>query len=179
MASTKDIREQNLRSIDSAHESAEGMGSAVSQAAEAAQDTMRAFFRTAWQDLERARDQFARSLGFSTRDRQELERQSASTLKAVNDCSTILLRGVQEISREWITMAQQRFQKNLERAQAFSTCNTAQELFAAQAELVRANMQEMIENSRKIAETSATVADDAAQALKGKKNTSPRLRRAA
>jgi phasin family protein len=85
------------------------------------------------------------------------------------------MRGFQEISREWLTLAQHRVQKNLEGVQAMASCRTVQDAVAAQTELVRDNIREMVENSRQIAEASVKVGNEAAQTLanvQGKRGSS-------
>ena len=79
------------------------------------------------------------------------------------------MRGYQEISREWVSLAQQRWQKNFEGVQAMSSCRTVQEAVAAQTELARDNLRQIVENSRQIAESCAKIVSEAAQAVSGPK----------
>ncbi len=173
-ASTKDIRERNLESIESAREGARQLADTTRQAAQATQETVRAAIDTASQTFQRSADQLARSFGFSGQQGEELARQSTRNLEAMTECGTILLRGLQEISREWIGLAQHRLQKNLDGMQALTACQTVQDLVATQTELVRDNMQEIVENSRHIAEKSVAVANEAAQTLTRSKKSGPR-----
>ena len=98
----------------------------------------------------------------------EFAQQSTRNIEAVTQCSAVWMRGFQEISGEWLGLAQHRFQRNLEGLQALASCRTAQEVVAAQTDLVRENIQEVVEKSRRIAEVSMTVADEAAQTLASK-----------
>jgi phasin family protein len=175
-ASTKDIRERNIESIESAREGARQLADTARQAAEATQETVRAAIDTASQTFQRSADQFARSFGFSGQQGEELARQSTRNLEAMTECGTILLRGFQEISREWMSLGQRRLQKNLENIQTLAACQSVQDLVATQTELVRDNMQEIVDNSRHLAERSVEVANEAAQTLtKPTKSTSRRL----
>jgi len=179
-SSTKDIRERNIESIESAREGARQLADTARQAAEATQETVRAALDTASQTFQRSADQFARSFGFSGQQGEELARQSTRNLEAMTECSTILMRGFQEISREWISLAQRRVQKNLENINTLAACQTVQDLVATQTELVRDNMQEIVDNSRHLAEKSVEVANEAAQTLtRPKKSASGRLQHAA
>src|SRR3712207_8699382 len=45
---------------------------------------------------------------------EDLARQAAQNLEAVRDCTAVLVRGYQEIFREWVSLAQQRWQKRSE-----------------------------------------------------------------
>ncbi|HEX2726178.1 MAG TPA: phasin family protein, partial [Beijerinckiaceae bacterium] len=85
----------------------------------------------------------------------------------------------QEISREWMSLAQHRLQRNLEAIETLASCRTMQDLVAAQTQLVRDNMQEIVDNSRHIAETSVKVANEAAEVLTGPAKAAARLTRAA
>jgi phasin family protein len=179
-ASTKDIRDRNIESIESAREGARQLADTARQAAEATQETVRAAIDTASQTFQRSADQFARSFGFSGQQGEELARQSTRNLEAMTECGTILLRGFQEISREWMSLGQRRLQKNLENIQTLAACQSVQDLVATQTELVRDNMQDMVDNSRHIAERSVEVANEAAQTLtKPTKSASRRLPHAA
>jgi phasin family protein len=179
MSASKHIREQNLASIESAREGARQAADAARQAAETTQDTVQAAIDSASDAFQRSADQFARSFGLTGQDGEELVRQSSQNLEAIAECGTILLRGWEEISREWIGLAQSRLQKNMEGVQALASCQTVQDVVAAQTGLVRDTMQEMVDNSRHIAESSAKVASEAAQVLTGPKKRGSGLPRAA
>ena len=175
-ASAKNIRDQNLASIESARQVAD----ATRQAAETTQETIRTAIDAASRTLQSSTEQFTRSLGFSGRQGEELALQSTRNLEALSECGAVLMRGFQEISREWMSLAQHRLQKNLEGVQALASCQTVQDVVVAQTELVRDNFQQIVENSRQIAETSVKVADEAAQTLTGPKESArPRFHRAA
>ena len=79
-------------------------------------------------------------------------------------------------AREWLSLAQLRLQRNLEGVQAIASSQNVQDVVAAQTELVRDNIKQIVENSRQIAESSVRVAEEAVQTLTGKKNSSHRRR---
>jgi phasin family protein len=179
-ASARNIRDQNLGALDSAREMARQVAAAGSQAAETTQEAIRSAVDTASRTLQGSAEQFSRSFGFSGQQGEQLARESTRNLEAISECGAVLLRGFQELSREWLNLCQQRFQKNFEAVQVLASCQTMQDVMTAQTELVRRNVQEMIENTRQIAETSANVAQEAAATLTSKrKSGSPRLHRAA
>jgi len=179
-SSTKDIRERNLESLESAREVARQLADTAKQAAEVTQETVRVAIDTASQTLQRSADQFVRSFGLSGREGEELARLSTRNIEAITECGAILMRGFQDISREWLSLAQHRLQKNLEGVQTLATCQTMQDAVAAQTELVRDNIQQIVESSRQLAEASAKVASEAAQTLSGPaKDGQARLKRVA
>jgi phasin family protein len=180
MTASRDIKAQNFAAIESAKENARHMADTAKQAAETTQETLRAAAETASETLRRAADQFGRTLGLSGEQGEELARQSTRNLEAVTECGSVLARGFQEISREWMSLAQHRLQRNLEAIETLAACRTMQDLVTAQTQLVRDNMQEIVDNSRHIAETSVKVASEAAEVLTTPAKTNGgRLHRAA
>ena len=178
-ASAKNIREQNLASIEAARDGARQVADVTRQAAETTQETIRTAVDTASRAFQSSAEQIARSLGISGEQGEDLARQSTDNLEAITECSAVLARGFQEISRQWMNLAQHRLQKNLEAVQALASCQSVQDVVAVQTGLLRDNIQQAVENSRQIAESSLRVADEAAQTLTPKKGGSHRLRRAA
>jgi len=174
------IRDQNVASIEAAREGARHVADVTRQAAETTQEAIRTAMDTASQAFQSSADQLVRSFGVSGEQGEDLAQQSRRNLEAITECNALLVRGFQEISREWLSLAQHRVQKNLEGVQALASCRTVRDAVAAQTELVRENIREMVENSRQIAETSAKVANEAAQTLTSaqKKRGSSRLNRA-
>src|SRR5215212_2639346 len=76
--------------------------------AETARDTVQSGVAMAAQGFQRMTDQFTQTLGFNGPQSEDLARRSSQNLQAVSQASTILLIGVQDISREWFGLAQKR-----------------------------------------------------------------------
>lgn len=75
---------------------------------------------------------------------------------------------------------QERFQKNAEGVTRLAQCRTLPDLAAAQSDLVRDNLQQLIDVTRRVAERSMQVADEAGKAIAAeKKQAAERFRRAA
>jgi phasin family protein len=170
------MRDQNVASIEAAR-----VADVTRQAAETTQETIRTAVDTASRAFQGSATQFARVFGITAEQEQDLAGQSKRNLEAITECSAVLMRGFQEITREWLNLAQRRAQHNIERVQALAACRNVQDVVAAQTELVRDNFREMVENSRRVAETSVRVADEAARTLTAahKKRGSRRLDHAA
>lgn len=94
-----------------------------------------------------------------------LQRQARQTLEAFGRCGAVLMRGAAEMSWECLGLAGDRLQMNFDGLARVARCRTAQEFAEVQSQLVRDNVRDMLENSRRVAEMSMRVADDAAQAL--------------
>jgi phasin family protein len=85
---------------------------------------------------------------------------------AVMRSGSILAGGMQTISREWMHLAGERLERNVARMEGLMRCRTPQELMAAQYELLNDNLAALLTSSRRIAEMSVQVAEDAAQAVR-------------
>ena len=180
-SSKSNIRDQNVASLEATREGARQLADVTRQSAETTQEAMRTALDTASQAFQSSADQFARSFGLSGEPAEALAEQSKRNIEAITECGAILMRGFGEITREWLNLAQHRVQKNVEGIQAIAACRSVQGLVAAQTELVRENIREMVDSSRQIAETSVKVADEAGRTLADaqRKSGSRRLYRAA
>ena len=109
-------------------------------------------------------DLFGRAFGL-TGQNPELARLATQNVQAVTETGSVLMRGFQDISREWVELALQRFQKNTQGLTKLAQCRNLQDLAAVQSELVRENLQDVIENTRRIAERSMQLANDATRTI--------------
>jgi hypothetical protein len=66
-------------------------------------------------------DQFSRTFGFNGQS-EDLTRRAAQNLEAVTETGSVLLRGFQDLSREWVELAQHRLQKNTEGLARLAQC---------------------------------------------------------
>jgi len=149
-----------------------------SGAREAANQTEEAV-RAGAEGVRRVTEEFTKAFGF-TAQHPDLTRQATRNLEAITETGSVLARGFQEVSREWVELAQHRLQKNAEGLTRLAQCRNLQDLAAVQTEIVRENLQEMIDNSRRIAERSMQVAQDAAQVITAESSkAAERFRRAA
>ncbi|MGO4524678.1 phasin family protein [Microvirga sp. 2MCAF35] len=89
--------------------------------------------------------------------------QSPGNLKTVAQANTTLARGVQDVSREWFALCQKRMQTNIDGLNALARCRTMNDFVAVQGSLIRDNLEQTMENSRRMAELTMQLADDAAR----------------
>jgi len=129
--------------------------------------------------VRRVADEFGRVFGL-TGQNEDLTRQATQNLEAITQTGSVLARGFQELSREWLDLVQERFQKNAEGVTRLAQCRTLPDLAAAQSDLVRDNLQQIIDVTRRVAERSMRVADEAGKAIAAEtKQAAERFRRAA
>jgi hypothetical protein len=148
------------------------------QVTQTAQRTVQSGLETAANVALRSSDEMMRLLGWSGEQTQEVAGRTVQSLEAVAQSSAVLAGGIQEISREWVRLAQERMRSNVDGLNALAQCRSLQDLVAVQTDLVRGNLQRMIDNTRRIAEMSLEVAEEAATTIKPPERKAS-LRRAA
>jgi hypothetical protein len=87
--------------------------------------------------------------------------QSNRNVDAIVDSGNVLAKGAEDITREWFDFARARVEHNLVSLSEFSKCRSPQQVAAAQSEMLRNNLELMLQTSRKVAEISVRVAEDA------------------
>jgi hypothetical protein len=90
-----------------------------------------------------------------------LSEEAAHNLRAVAQSSTVLVHGLQEISREVADRGQKRLQRNLDGMHALTRCRSMTDLVEVQSSLLRDNLEQTVENSRRIAELTIQMTDEA------------------
>jgi hypothetical protein len=148
--------------------------------AETVRDSLQSGLDTASETFQRVSNQFTRGLGLSDQNSEALTRQASENLGALAETGTVLARGMQDVSREWLTLSQHGFQKNIEELTQLVHCRSIPDFVAVQSDLMRKNWHYMIDVSRQIAERSLEVANEAAQKINNEtKQAADRTRRAA
>ncbi|MBL0408200.1 phasin family protein [Microvirga aerilata] len=141
-------------------------GEHIRDNAEKAQDAMRSGLNSASENTQRFTDQVTQAYGITGEGREELTRQGAQSLEIMTQASTMLTRGVQDLSREWFSLTQERLQKNVEDFAVLARCQSLPDFMAAQSTIMRHNLEQTIEGTRRIGEVATRVANEAGQTLK-------------
>jgi len=165
-------RNNHQEAIERASETAR---TGVREATDRAEDVM----RTGIQSAHRVADEFGRVFGFGGQN-EDLTRQATQNLEAITETGTILMRGFQDVSREWLELTQERLRKNAQGMTKLAQCRTLPDLAAVQSDLARDNLNQIIDLTRRVAERSMQVADEAAKTITAETGKSAgRLPRAA
>ena len=144
------------------------------------EDTVRQGFGTASDVAQRSTEQFVQLFSLSGKQTEEAAGRAAEGLQAVAQSSTVLVGGLQEVSREWFEMTQNRLQKNIEAFTALAQCRSLQDLVAAQTSLVRDNLELTLANSQRLTRLSVGVIEEATRTIAVQpEDKRERLRRAA
>jgi phasin family protein len=149
-----------------ANDRAKVAGEHIRDNAEKAQNAMRSGLNSASENTRRFTDQVTQAYGITGEGREELTRQGAQSLEMMTQASTMLTRGVQDLSREWFSLTQERLQKNVEDFGVLARCQSLPDFMAAQSTIMRHNIEQTIEGTRRIAEVATRVANEAGQTLK-------------
>jgi len=161
-------------------QSARAAADLARQGAETAQKNVQAGLDTAAKSFQHVADQVTQVLGFNGPQAEELARRSSQNLQAVAQANTILARGFQEASHEWINLAQERLQKNIEGLNRLVGCRSVQDFLATQSDLIRDGLRQVIETNKRVGELSVRVAEEAARTIQSQADKSAdRVRRAA
>jgi hypothetical protein len=166
---TEDVADTLRAGVESAQTMAQAMQEAVS-------NSFSAF-------SELARRSTGQTLPMGSRPEGELQgltEEAAHNLRAVAQSSTALARGLQEVSREVVARSQQRLQRNLDSLQALARCRSMSDFVEVQSSLLRDNLEQMVENSRRIAELTLQMTDEATKTVTVQaEKTAQRFHRAA
>src|SRR3954451_8986107 len=130
-----------------------------SEQIEQPRDIMESGLNSTVQTFRRAADQFTQVLGFAGPQAEELAKRSSQNIEALSQASNILVKGAQEISREWFDVMQERMAKNLDAMNKLASCRSLQDLVVVQTDIAR----DRLGHSRRLAEVSVRVADEATQ----------------
>jgi hypothetical protein len=163
-AETQRTREQ----VEAVQRVTEGVADTLRAGAEGAQTMVRTMQEAVQNSFGAVSDMARRSTAQpmqlfnpSGGDARDLAGQAAEHLKAVAQSSTALARSVQEVSREVFELSQKRLQTNLEGLNQLARCRSLADLVAAQSSLFRENLEQTLNNSRRLAEMTIQVADEA------------------
>lgn len=156
----------------------------VKQTAEDMVDTLRVGVERSQEAVQKVQEVVQTGLGtaselmqlysFPVRTSQDLAGRTSQNLRAIAESGTVLTRGMQDVSQEWLGLAQDRLQKNIDSLTALTRCRTMAELLEAQGALVRNNLAQILENSRRIVELSSRIANEASQTMAAQDDTGPR-----
>ncbi len=117
------------------------------------------------QNFRRMTDQVSQTLGLNGAHYDEMARRSTQTMQAATEVGTILAKGAQDVSREWVTLAQQRATKTIDGLGRLAGCRSVQDLATAQSDLIQTHFQLLIDGNTRLAEMSLRVVDEAARTL--------------
>jgi hypothetical protein len=162
---TRRIKEITNEAAEAGQQAVTATAEAARVGAETMQQTLQVGLDVAYKVAQRSTDEFLQIFGLSGQQSQELAQQSSQNVQAIANSSTVLARGFQDIVREWLNFTQSRLDENLNRLTALRTCRSVPDLFAQQSDLIRENLEEMIDKGEQIMRRSTEVTHEAARAI--------------
>jgi hypothetical protein len=151
--------------IEHKNKVADTAGENVRVLGETTQDALRSGMTSASESARRFTDQVTQAFGFSGEKREELTHQTSQNLEMISEAGALLTRGFQDVSRAWFSLMQESMQKNLDGFNALARCRSVPDFLAVQSGLIRDNLEQTIESTRRIAEVSNEVASEAKQTM--------------
>lgn len=155
------MRRIGQTAADTGGELARSGADLLQQNAETLQSAWRLGFDMTAKMMERSTGQLGRALGVSGEEAQEATERSARNVETVFHSSNAISRGMSGASREYFELVRHQIETSFERMNDLWRCRTPQDVAAVQSELMRASMESFLEASRRIADISMKLADDA------------------
>ena len=136
----------------------------LQQNAETVQNAWRFGLDMATKVMGRSTEELGRTLGFSGSEAQQAQQateRSARNTETILYTSTAATRLMSGMSQEYFEFVRQQMEKSMERMNELWRCRTPQDLAAVQSDLLRETVGSVLQSSRKMADMSLKVADDA------------------
>jgi phasin family protein len=117
----------------------------------------------------RSTEEIGRTLGVSGEGAQqatEATERSARNAQTLLHTSTVAAKAMGDVSQEYFQMVRHQLETNMEVMRELWTCRTPQDFAAVQTDLMRQNVETALESSRRIADLSRKMADEAGKQIK-------------
>lgn len=140
--------------------------SAVTQAAEGSRRTVEAGAESAAnvaQVFERSISRAANMFGMSGDGAERAAQHSFQNMEAVLGCSAVLADGWRDSCREWVEMLQSISERNINGFGAVLRARTPQDLMAAQSDLLRQNVETLLDSGQRLSQLSVRIINEALQ----------------
>ena len=133
----------------------------LQQNAETLQNAWRSGLDMATAVMGRSTDELRRTLDFSGNEAQQATERSARNTETILYTSTAATRLMSGMSQEYFEFVRHQLEKSMDRMNELWRCRTPQDIAAVQSDLVRETVGSVLESSRRVADMSLKVADDA------------------
>lgn len=100
------------------------------------------------------------------RDLGKIAQRTTRNVETFSKASNVLMQGMQEVSREFMGLTQENMRRGTDALQQMSQVKTLPDMLNAQADLMRENLQRMVESARRIGEISVRTATEASETMR-------------
>ena len=164
-AATRRAADAARSMADEGADTSRRMAEAGAEMTQRGADTARDLMGRATQMAGQTTEQFNRMMGFSAEAQGEVAQQARENMDVMAQCGGVLMEGMQSIMREWMTFAQEAMARNVDGINAMMRSRSAQDLYAAQSNMVKDEVEMLLNRSVKVSELSAKIANDAVRRL--------------
>ena len=138
----------------------------LQQNAETLQNAWRLGLDMATKVMGRSTEELGRTLGFSGNEAQQAQQateRSARNTEAILYTSTAATKLIGRMSQEYFEFVRHQIENSMNRMNELWRCRSPQDVAAVQSDLMRETMGSVLESSRRMADMSLKLADDAAK----------------
>jgi hypothetical protein len=133
------------------------------RAALTAQEMVRSGVGTLSEVAQGTTEQVTQVIGIVGKRNRDLTERASQNLHALTVSGSVLARTVQDLTSEYLGMAQERLHKNLDAANELARCRTVADFLSVQSSILRANIELTVTNSQRLAELSARFVQEASE----------------
>jgi len=158
---TEQTRRIGLAVARTGEEMTQSSANLLQQNAEILQNSWRLGVELATTIVGRSTDQFGRTFGLTGDGAQQAAQRSARNAETVLYSATAVSKEIEGISREYFDFVRRQIEKSMDSMNQYWSCRNLQEFTAVQTDLMRDTVASMIESSRRVADMSGRLAEDA------------------
>ncbi|WP_316399260.1 phasin family protein [Bradyrhizobium sp. 33ap4] len=173
---TEQTRRIGLAAAQATEEVAKASAGLLQQNAEMLQNSWRFGMEMTTAILGRSTDQIGRAFGLSGDEAQQATERSARNAETILYSATAVVKGMDGVAREYRDFLRQQINRNMDRMTELMRCRTPHDVAAVHSDLVRDTIDSALQSSRRMADVSLKVADDAGKHIS---QTIERMERAA
>ncbi|OSI79088.1 Phasin protein [Bradyrhizobium canariense] len=154
-------RRIGLAAAQAGEEVAQASSHLLQQNAEMLQNSWRFGVDVATAMMGRSTDQLGRTFGLTGDEAQRATERSVRNAETIMYSATAVAKGMNGVSREYFEFVRQQIERSMDRMNELWRCRTPHDLAAVQTDLVRDTIRSAMDSSRRMADMSLKVADDA------------------
>lgn len=154
-------RRIGLATAEAGEEVAQASSHLLQQNTEMLQNSWRFGVDMATAMMGRSTDQLGRTFGLTGNEAQRAAERSVRNAEAIMYSTTAVAKGMNGASREYFDFVRQQIERSMDRTNELLRCRTLHDLAAVQTDLMRDTISSALDTSRRMADLSLKVADDA------------------
>lgn len=159
--SSEQTRRIGLAAAEGGEEVTHASSHLLHENAEMLQNTWRLGVDMATAVIGRSSDQLGRTFGLTGDEAQRATERSVRNAEAIMYSATAVAKGMNGVSREYFDFVRQQLERSMDRMNELWRCRTPHDFAAVHSDLVRDTIGSALDTSRRMADMSLKVADDA------------------